>query len=112
MVETNLFKDRMCKIDKQVRLDYFKCIFLKIFPISDVFIYGDPIVILCEITIDKKETFKNLAVIYFKKILVIDYDQLEINYLLVTTKESSAYLSSPSTSEELAFDRITNIGDN
>lgn len=67
MVESNLFKDRMCKIDKQVRLDYFKCVFLKIFPISDVCMYGDPIVIRCVITIDKKETFKNLAVIDFKK---------------------------------------------
>ena len=104
MFETKLFKDRMCKIDKQVRLNYFICVFLKTFPISDVCLYGDPTVIRCVITIDKHEIFKNFAATDFKKIFIVDDNQLEI----ITTKERSAYLSSSSISEELRF-QVVNL---
>ena len=80
VVETGLFSDRMVKIDKDIRMNFFVEVFLKTFPISNVLLYGQPVVIRCEITINRDDNMMEHAVQDFKKIFMIDDDQLEINY--------------------------------
>jgi hypothetical protein len=45
----------MVKIDKDIRMNFFVEVFLKTFPISNVLLYGQPVVIRCEITINRDD---------------------------------------------------------
>ena len=76
VVKTSLFKDRMTKIDKDIRLNFFVGVFLKTFPISNVCLYGHPVVIRCEIAIDKDDKMMKDAVLDFKEIFKVDDHQL------------------------------------
>jgi hypothetical protein len=62
VVETDLFKDRMVKINEDIRLELFVELFLKTFPMSNVCLFGHPVVIRCEITIDKGDKMMKHAV--------------------------------------------------
>ena len=71
----------MTKINKDIRLNFFVGVFQKIFPMSNVCLYGHPVVIRCSMTINRNDFLKNSAVSDFSKIFMIEDDQLEINYL-------------------------------
>ena len=71
----------MIKINKDNRLNFFVGVFQKTFPMSNVCLYGHPVVIRCSMTINKNDFLKNSAVSDFRKIFMIEDDQLEINYL-------------------------------
>lgn len=71
----------MAKINKDIRLNFFVGVFLKTFLISNVCLYGHPVVIRCSMTINKNDFLKNSAVLDFRKIFLIEDDQLDINYL-------------------------------
>ena len=80
VVKTGLFNNRMTKIDENIRLELFVGVFLKTFPISNVCLYGHPVVIRCEITIYEDDIMMKHAGLDFKKIFMIDDDkQLKIN---------------------------------
>ena len=90
----------MTTIDKDIRLELFIGVFLKTFPISNVCLYGHPVVIKCEITIDKDDKMMMDAVLDFKKIFMIDGDQLKINDLAINDRRNDD-ISSQWTSDML-----------
>ena len=93
VVKTGLFNNRMAKIDKDIRLNFFVELFLKTFPMSNVCLYGHPVVIKCEITIDKDDKMMMDAVLDFKKIFMVDDEQLEINDLAINDRRNVNTLS-------------------
>ena len=101
VVKTSLFNNRMTKIDKDIRLELFVGVLLKTFPISNVCLYGHPVVIKCEITIDKDDKMMMDAVLDFKKIFMVDGKQLEINDLAINDRRNDD-ISSQWTSDMLA----------
>ena len=101
VVETSLFNNRMNKIDKDIRLNYFVGLYLKTFPISNVCLYGQPVVTRCEITINRDDIMMEHAVQDFKKIFMVDNDQLEINYSEINGRRNED-TSSPWTSDTVA----------
>jgi hypothetical protein len=102
VVETGLFSDRMVKINKEIRMELFEGVFLKTFPISHSCFFGHPVVIKCEITIDKDDKMMKDAVLDFKKIFMVDDDQLEIRYSVINERRDVDTLPSW-TSDELAL---------
>ena len=103
VVKTGLFNNRMTKIDENIRLELFVGVFLKTFPISNVCLYGHPVVIRCEITIYEDDKMMKHAVEDFKKIFMINDGQLNIKYSAIKSNRNFDTLS-PWTLNDMVYE--------